>query len=52
VCVVYFGALAEPGVRLVKEENGMAGLRGPEDAIEIFSVSPMYLFTTLERSIL
>jgi hypothetical protein len=49
--ILNLGALAEQPVRLVEEQNRMAGSPAA-NSVEIFSVSPICLLTMGERSIL
>ena len=52
VGVAHLGALAEQGVGLVEEQDGVRALRGASKTrARFFSVSPMYLLTTVARSI-
>ena len=53
VRVLDFGALAEERVRLVEEQHRVGVLRlRRRSRSRFFSVSPMYLLTTRDRSIL
>ena len=52
VRVLDLGPLAEQRVRLVEEQNRVARPRLGNIRSRFFSVSPMYLLTTCDRSIL
>ena len=51
VGILDLGPLAEQGIRFVKEQHDIRPGGVVKNALEIFSVSPMYLLTTVARSI-